>query len=184
MCNGAPAMRTSLVTALSLLSNVAVAQSAPPADAAAPQSFADRAGAFGVGVNLGNRVSGATVKLWASPRLAVQAAVGGGAAGNDLRGHADLVLSAAQWTSPDGQYLLPIYLGLGGLVGHTFASGAVPSDTAAGFRVPIGMSVLVRSNPVELFFEVAPEVTIGSRSSPHGRYVVAADGAIGFRYYL
>jgi hypothetical protein len=124
------------------------------------------------------------LKLWASPGVAAEAAAGGGAEGNNLRAHVGLNFSLAQWTSPDGQYLLPIYLGVGGVLGHTFASGAIPTGTAAGFRVPVGMSVLVRANPVELFFEVAPELTVASTSSPNGKYVIAADGAIGFRYYL
>ena len=138
----------------------------------------------GVGINVGNLVTGVTAKLWASPRVALQAAAGGGADGNDIRLHVDLTFSPAQWLSPDGQYLLPIYVGLGGIVGHTFASGATISSTATGFRVPVGMSVLVRGNPVELFFEVAPELAIASTSSPAiAKYTVAADGAIGFRYY-
>jgi hypothetical protein len=158
-----------------------VAAPAAPAPAAA---YANRSGAFGVGVNIGNRVSGVSLKLWASPGVAAEAAAGGGAEGNNLRAHVGLNFSLAQWTSPDGQYLLPIYLGVGGVLGHTFASGAIPTGTAAGFRVPVGMSVLVRANPVELFFEVAPELTVASTSSPNGKYVIAADGAIGFRYYL
>jgi hypothetical protein len=177
-------MRTCLSIAILLAANVAMAQSAPPADVAAQPSFANRAGAVGLGVNIGNRVTGVTFKFWASPRVALAAAAGGGSDGNDLRGHLTLTFSPAQWASPDGQYLLPIYLGIGGVIAHTFPSGAIPSGTTAGFRVPVGMSVLVRANPVELFFEVAPELTIGSTSAPRGRYVVAADGAIGFRYYL
>jgi hypothetical protein len=173
-----------IVCALLLASNVALAKGTPAPDSSAPTSFANRAGAVGLGINIGNRVTGLTLKLWAAPRIAVQAAAGGGPDGNDLRGNVNLTFSAAEWQSPDGQYLLPIYVGVGGVTGHTFASGAIPTDTEAGFRVPVGMSVLVRSNPVELFFEVAPELTIGSRDAPNGRTVMAADGAIGFRYYL
>jgi hypothetical protein len=138
----------------------------------------------GVGINVGNLVTGVTAKMWASSRVAVQAAAGGGADGNDIRFHVDLTFSPAQWLSPDGQYLLPLYVGVGGVVGHTFASGPTVNSTEAGFRVPIGMSVLVRGNPVELFFEVAPELAVRSTSSPAvAKYTVAADGAIGFRYY-
>ena len=148
-------------------------------------SFADQPLWTGLGINIGNLLTGVTAKMWATPKVAVQAAVGGGADGNDVRGHADLVFSPAQWPSPDGQYLLPLYLGVGGVLEHTFASGATVSSTAAGFRVPVGMSVLVRGNPVELFFEVAPELTVRNASSAAvGKYTIAADGAIGFRYYL
>jgi len=160
------------------------AAAAPGPASSAPPAYANRPGAFGVGVNIENRVSGATVKLWAGPRVAAEATAGGGADGNDLRAHVGLDFSLAQWASPDGHYLLPIYVGVGGVLGHTFASGAIPTQTEAGFRLPIGMSVLVRANPVELFFEVAPELTVAGTSSPAGKYVIAADGAIGFRYYL
>lgn len=82
---------------------------------------------------------------------------------------------------------------MGGVLGRTFlssVSGPVNelslSDTEIGFRVPLGMSVLVRGNPVELFFEIAPELTIHSNpmtAAGQGKYAVYADGAIGARYY-
>ena len=163
---------------------IAASGGVPSGEPSSLQTFSNRPGWFGVGVNIGNFVTGVTAKLWASPKVAVQAAAGGGANGNDLRMHADLTFSPVQWASPDGQYLLPLYAGVGGIVGHTFASGASPSSTEAGFRLPAGMSVLVRGNPVELFLEVAPELAIRSTSGLQGRYTVSADGAIGFRYYL
>jgi hypothetical protein len=161
----------------------AQAAAPPAADASALQVFGNRPGWSGVGVNIGNLVTGVTGKLWASPKVALQAALGTGTGGNDIRFHADVTYGAAQWLSPDGQYLLPLYAGLGGAVGHTFASGPAPSATDVGFRIPIGMSVLIRGNPVELFFEVAPELAVRTSSSSEGRFTFAADGAIGVRYY-
>jgi len=187
----APGLTILLIFALSRGARAEDATPAPvqasagaAADQPATSTFSNRPGWFGLGVNIGNLVTGVTAKLWASPRVAVQAALGGGADGNDLRFHADLTFSPAQWASPDGQYLLPLYAGVGGVAGHTFAPGPVPSSTEAGFRAPLGMSVLVRGNPVELFFEVAPEIAIETASAPARRYTVSADGAIGFRYYL
>jgi hypothetical protein len=52
-----------------------------------------------------------------------------------------------------------------------------------GFRVPVGMSILVSGNPVELFVEVAPEL-VARNASALGRYTFYSDGAIGVRYYL
>jgi hypothetical protein len=147
-------------------------------------AFGNRPGWAGLGVNVGNLLTGVTAKLWASPRVAGQVAAGGGPLGNDLKLHADVTFSPVLWASPDGQYLLPLYAGLGGALGHSFASGATPSSTAAGFRVPVGMSVLVRGNPIELFLEVAPELMIRTATATDSRYLLAADGAIGFRYYL
>jgi hypothetical protein len=177
----APATAPAAATTASDTSNATPATSLPPS----ALMFANRPGWSSVGVNIGNLVTGITAKLWASPKVAVQAALGGGSDGNDLRLHVDLIYSPVQWASPDGQYLLPLYFGLGGVAGHTFSSGATPAATDAGFRVPVGMSVLVRGNPIELFLEVAPELTITTpQPATGGRYTVAADGAIGFRYYL
>jgi hypothetical protein len=173
------------IVLLLLAAPLAYGQDTAPAPPAPASLFANQPGWTGLGVTVGNLVTGATIKTWASPKVAVQASVGGGADGNDVRMHIDLLFSPVQWPSPDGQYLLPLYFGLGGVAGHTFSSGATPSSTEAGFRAPVGMSVLVRGNPVELFFEVAPELAIRTTSSPaEGKYTVAADGAIGFRYYL
>src|SRR5690349_1110936 len=74
-----------------------VAPAAPPpaesvatAAPATPAAYANRSGAFGVGVNIGNRVSGVSLKLWASPGVAAEATAGGGAEGNNLRAHVGL----------------------------------------------------------------------------------------------
>jgi hypothetical protein len=151
--------------------------------AARAPEFLNRPGWAGVGLNLGNVETGATAKLWASPRLAVQAALGNRPEGNALRLNVDLTYSPHEWRSADNQYALPFYVGLGGVLGHSFASGDRPASTESGFRVPFGMSILVRDNPIELFFEIAPEFTIRTSASP-GRYTVYSDGAIGLRYYL
>lgn len=139
---------------------------------------------FGLGLNVGNVLTGVTAKLWAARSVAFQAALGEGADGNNLRAHLDLVFSVATWTSADGQYVLPAYLGVGGVLAHNFAAGASPSDTEGGFRIPLGMSILVRGNPVELFFEVAPAFTVRSDARSRGKYGVYTEGAIGARYYF
>lgn len=153
-------------------------------DTAAPAQLPNHAGGFGLGLNVGNELTGITAKVWAAPSVAFQAAVGEGTQGNDLRCHIDLLFSIGTWASADGHYLLPVYLGVGGVLNHDFAAGQYPSDTEGGFRVPLGMSVLVRGNPVELFFEMAPELTVRSDSALRGRIGFYADGAIGARYYF
>ena len=144
--------------------------------------FVNRAGYTGVGLNVGNVETGVTAKLWASSTVAVQAALGNRPEGNAPHFNADVAFSPYRWTSGDRQYSLPFYLGVGGTLQHTFASGPRPASTEAGFRIPVGMSILVANNPVELFFEIAPEFTIRTPSSA-GRYTIYTDGAIGLRYY-
>ena len=70
------------------------------------------------------------------------------------------------------------------MLAHDFAAGQYVSETEGGFRLPVGMSILVHGNPVELFFELAPELTVRSSSTTRGRYGAYADGAIGARYYF
>jgi hypothetical protein len=75
--------------------------------AARAPEFLNRPGWAGVGLNLGNVETGATAKLWASPRLAVQAALGNRPEGNALRLNVDLTYSPHEWRSADNQYALP-----------------------------------------------------------------------------
>jgi hypothetical protein len=46
------------------------------------------------------------------------------------------------------------------------------------------MSVLVRGNPVELFFEIAPEFTVRGTAALRRKYGFYTDDAIGARYYF
>ncbi len=139
---------------------------------------------FGLGIGIGNRLTGVTGKLWAASTVAFQAALGEGADGNNLRAQLDLVFSPGTWRSSDSQYVLPVYLGVGGSLGHAFTAGQSLSYTEGGFRLPLGMSVLVRGNPIELFFEIAPEFTVRSNATLSGKYGVYTDGSIGARYYF
>ncbi len=182
-----------LLSSLSAFAQVVSAQAAaPPAQAAAPSELdnylktrlPNSSGRLGLGLNVGNLLTGVTAKFWAAPNVAFQAAVGEGAEGNDLRTHLDLLFCPGTWTSPDGKYVLPFYVGIGGALGHAFASGQSLSYTEGGFRVPFGTSVMVRGNPVELFFEVAPEFTVRSNATLAGKYGVYTDGAVGARYYF
>lgn len=139
---------------------------------------------FGLGLNVGNLVTGVTAKLWASSTVAFQTALGEGPDGNNIRWHVDMIFSAGTWTSADSQYVLPFYVGIGGVFDHQFAAGKNVSYSGGGFRVPVGMSVLVHGNPVELFFEIAPEFTVRGNSNPIGKYVMNTDGSIGARYFF
>jgi len=183
----AAAGKTTLLLVTSVACVAAAAPSAHAVDltAQAPSEFVNRPGWAGVGLNLGNIETGATAKMWATSRMAVHTALGVRPEGNAMRFNVDLTYTPYLWRSADGQYGLPFYFGAGGVLGHTFATDARPSSTEVGMRVPLGMSILVRNNPVELFFEIAPEFTVRSSTAPaQGRYTVYADGAIGLRYYL
>ncbi len=162
----------------------ATTQTAPAQDTGSYAGMPNSPARFGLGLNIGNMVTGVTAKLWAASTVAFQGAIGEGSEGNDLRVHLDLLFSPGTWTSSDGQYVLPVYVGVGGVLAHDFAVGQMPSATEGGFRLPLGMSVLVRGNPIELFFEIAPEFAVRSNAAVRGKYVVYIDGAIGARYYF
>lgn len=160
------------------------AASHPSSNEAAYTGLPNSPDRFGLGLAIGNVVTGVTGKLWASPTVALQGTIGEGPLGNNLRFHFDLLFSPSQWTSSDSQYTVPIYAGIGGVLYHDFASGNAPSDSEGGFRLPVGCSVLVRGNPIELFFEIAPEFTVRSNTAVRGKYTLNIDGAVGARYFF
>ena len=149
-----------------------------------PVSF-DRAGMFGAGIALGNNFTGATGKFWAADNVALQFGVGGGSVGNDLRLQLDVLFRYFRWVSADGQYALPFYLGLGGQAGIYSKNPSPANRTDLGVRLPLGMSVTIPNNPVELFFEIAPDMgvyndTVYDKERP----IFYVDGNLGVRYYF
>lgn len=168
-------------------SQPAPAPSAPPPSSQESPAYSglpNSPARFGLGLGIGNRLTGVTGKLWAASTVAFQAALGEGADGNNLRAQIDLLFSPGTWRSSDGQYVLPVYVGVGGSLGHAFTGGQSLSYTEGGFRLPLGMSVLVRGNPIELFFEIAPEFTVRSNATLFGKFGIYTDGSIGARYYF
>jgi hypothetical protein len=149
----------------------------------------DRSGMFGAGFTVGNTSTGAAAKFWMTPEVAVQGSLGGGPLGNDYRFRLDLLYSFSRWEEPGGTYLLPFYVGLGVQYG-VFSQYPAPADgNLVGLRVPVGMCVVIPDNPVELFFEVAPDIGSlhynnvgGVAASDHG--LVTVDGSLGVRYYF
>jgi hypothetical protein len=175
----AQAAATEAAPALVPAAAAPAAAPAPPPDAGAQQ-----AGHVALGVTVGNVVTGVTAKIGVSSRIAVQSSLGGGADGNNLRFDADVTVSPYRWRSPDGQYELPFYVGVGGALGHTFSGAGTISHGEVGVRLPVGMAADIRNNPVQMFFELAPELLIIRGDLPGGRYAVFASGAIGARYFF
>lgn len=145
----------------------------------------DQAGMFGAGFHVGNTSTGANARLWLGEDLAVQTSVGSGALGNNLRFQLDVLYSFYQWDAEDGLYSLPFYAGVGGLASVYWKYPWPDDRTDAGFRAPLGMSVVIPDNPVEIFFEVAPAVAIyEDEIEEEDHAVFFVDGAIGVRYYF
>jgi len=144
----------------------------------------DRGGMFGAGFAVGN-INGATAKVWFSPDVAAQFGAGSAPSGNNVRFQLDLLYSFYRFDSPDGQYSLPFYFGLGGEAGIFFKYPNPADRTDVGVRVPVGMSVVIPNNPVELFFEVAPDGALYDDTvAKKTRAVFYVDGQIGMRFYF
>lgn len=144
----------------------------------------DRGGMFGAGFMIGNTSTGATAKLWFSQQFAMQLSAGAGPLGNNVRFQVDLLYNYFRWEAEDGLYALPFYMGMGAQAGIFFKHPWPDDRTDFGVRVPIGMSVVVPNNPVEIYFEVAPDFAIYDDSGDKERFVFYVDGQIGLRYYF
>ena len=85
----------------------------------------------------------------------------------------------------ENKYSLPFYAGVGGQAGVYFKHPWPDDRTDVGVRLPVGMSVVIPDNPVEIYFEVAPDVAMyhdDFDDKDHAVFFV--DGQIGVRYYF
>jgi len=123
---------------------------------------------LGIGIQLGQPM-GVTGKYWLSSTTAVDAAAGYHFNSNfDI--HADFLWhSFSSFNVSDGR--MPFYLGLGGRV---FGG----NDSQFGIRLPLGVSYLFPSQPLEAFAEIAPVVKIAPGIGAD------IDGAVGLRLSL
>lgn len=110
-------------------SPVPVAQSAAAQDNHATLSMPNSPGKFGLGLNIGNELTGVTAKLWAASTVAFQPAVGERVGGNNIFTHIDLLFCPSTWTSSDGQYTLPVYLGWAAFLAAPSSAALVDPST-------------------------------------------------------
>lgn len=123
---------------------------------------------LGIGAGIGQPL-GATGKYWLSSSTAIDAFAGYHFNGNfDL--HADYLWhSFSSFAVSRGR--LPFYLGLGARVN-------LGNDSDFGMRLPVGLSYLFPTDPVEVFIEVAPVVKLLADIGAD------VDGLVGFRLYV
>ena len=164
--------------------DAATAAAASP-DTAARGVRVDRPGMFGAGFMIGNTSTGASARLWFTQDVAVQFSAGAGPLGNNVRFQLDLLYVFHRWDAEDNLYSLPFYVGLGGQAGIFFEHPWPYDRTDVGVRIPIGMSVVIPDNPVELFFEVAPDGAMyHDEIDDEDHFVFYVDGQMGVRYYF
>jgi len=137
----------------------------------AAQAITSRVGAaqdLGVGVELGQPM-GFTGKYWLSSTTAVDAFMGYHY-NHNFDAHADYLWhSFSSFDVSRGR--LPFYLGLGGRIN-------LGDDSHFGMRLPIGVSYLFPTQPLEAFVEIAPVVKLITDIG------LDVDGSVGLRVYL
>lgn len=125
-------------------------------------------GVFELGIIIGEP-TGISAKLWTGEKTAVDGAIAWSLGeGNDMHIHADfLVHDFSLINVSSGQ--LPLYYGIGGRV-------RINGDARLGARIPVGLSYLLESLPMDIFLEVVPVLDL----VPHTDFDI--DLAIGVRY--
>lgn len=131
------------------------------------------AGRFGAGIILGEP-TGASVKYWLNDTLAID-----GAAGWSLHDDTDFyVHSDLLWHNfdliPVSKGRLPFYIGGGGFI--RFRDDR--HDNEVGIRVPVGVSYMFDTAPIDIFLEIGPALDV----APDLRGEIT--GGIGVRYWF
>jgi len=123
---------------------------------------------LGIGTELGQPM-GVTAKYWLNSTLAVDGAMGYHFNGNfDM--HSDVLWhSFSSFNVSNGR--LPFYLGAGGRV-------LLGNDSQFGLRLPLGVSYLPSSQPIEIFAEIAPVIQLIKGIGAD------VDGVVGIRVYI
>jgi hypothetical protein len=131
------------------------------------------AGKLGVGLMAGEP-SGLSAKAWLSSNTALDAGLAWYSwwAEGGLHVHADFLYHFSNLV-PDLEFAtLPPYVGIGGRI--KFYS----DKPHIGARIPLGITMLFKEFPVDLFLEVVPVVNLVPSTGADW------NSAIGFRYYF
>ena len=76
------------------------------------------------------------------------------------------------------QVELPLYVGAGGKLRIDANRKGDDDKLKVGVRIPVGIAILFKKVPLEIFFEVAPGMDIFPSTDPE------VDGGLGIRYYF
>ena len=134
-----------------------------------PAVFAD-GGPFGLGIILGEP-TGISLKLWLGDNHAVDGAVAWSFQDDgSFYVHGSYLYHFPELISVDTGSL-PVYIGIGGKF-------SLRDDPYVGIRVPVGLSYIFATAPVDIFLEIAPGIgLLPSTKADWG-------AGIGVRYYF
>ncbi|MEI8033609.1 MAG: hypothetical protein WCH05_09720 [Chlorobiaceae bacterium] len=126
----------------------------------------------GVGLGLiAGEPTGVSVKFWLDDRSAIDGALAVSLADNNpFQVHADYLVhsSSSVGAASELKGSMPWYYGIGGRI----------KDNRFGVRVPLGITYLFNSAPMDLFAEIVPILDV----TPSTEF--ALNGALGLRYYF
>ncbi len=130
---------------------------------------------LGIGIIAGEP-TGLSMKTWLNNSSAVDAGLGWSFVNEgSLHIHADYLYHFGGIDVSSGN--LPFYLGVGGRI-KIKNNDNKNSDSKIGIRVPVGITYIPSSIPIDLFLEVVPILDLTPKSD------LEFNAAIGIRYYI
>lgn len=130
---------------------------------------------LGIGIIAGEP-TGLSFKTWLSGESAIDAGLGWSFVKNgSLHIHADYLHHFGGIDVSSGD--LPFYIGVGGRIKLKNKDKGY-NDDKIGIRVPVGITYIPASTPIDLFLEVVPVLDLVPESS------MEFNAAIGIRYYI
>ena len=130
---------------------------------------------FGIGIIAGEP-TGLSFKSWLSGESAIDAGLGWSFVNKgSLHIHADYLHHFGGIDVSSGD--LPFYIGVGGRL-KLKNEDKGSSDDRIGIRVPVGITYIPSTTPIDLFLEVVPVLDLAPKSS------MEFNAAIGIRYYI
>jgi hypothetical protein len=134
-------------------------------------------GPFGLGLGLG-APTGLTGKLWMGDWSALQFSVGGDiGVFNDVAAVADYVFQFRPFDTGEPDISVPLHIGAGVNVGGNLHED-ITGVWRVGPRMVIGLSVMMKTLPIDIYVETAPTVYVVDS------FGVSMDGQIGIRHYM
>ena len=135
---------------------------------------------FGAGILLGDP-SGLTIKQWLNASNAFDVHVAFDFTDEAFTLLADYLFHFDAFRLKSrAQVDLPLYVGIGGKLLVDANDNKKNNDAAVGLgvRIPIGIAVLFKQAPLEIFVEIAPGLSVIPATSAE------IDGGLGIRYYF
>ncbi|HQH26751.1 MAG TPA: hypothetical protein PLP17_05085 [Oligoflexia bacterium] len=137
-------------------------------------AFAQSSG-FGLGPTAGDPM-GLSAKYWLDDQIAVDAVIGWAMGDHDsVQLHGDYLYHLRS-ALPGGMASTKPYVGIGPRL--TFSDEEHEEDTTFGLRFPIGLSIPLKRDPLEIFAEIAP----GMDLAPDAEFEL--EWGVGFRFYF